>query len=329
MKKLLILAIALTFCLVIYVCIYYMLSAARVPVLTFSPSNEVEVCTLYPLCIKKTGTGIFIYPDALHLGGLHVGGPFEPAETPRPTSPPAPTTVSISTPTLVRQADTPMPVPTSPPAPTTVSISTPTLVRQADTPMPVPTTTAKIWQPPSTYTPTPLHSPTPTPTPSCDLTVYLRGTNNAEGFAAFSGEHVDAGSIYTEGAYVYGEVALRIGDSEYHYYEQRELPRLVLLHAYPYGMEFQFSDSLSAATKGVRPSFDERGLRFWAGILDCNSATPPDKPYKIEVTLYKEGEIRKHTEISFLVADNPLCGVEAEEPEGIPIPTPRGRPRPP
>lgn len=46
MKKLLILAIALTFCLLIYVCVYYMLSAARVPVLTFSPSNEIEVCTL-------------------------------------------------------------------------------------------------------------------------------------------------------------------------------------------------------------------------------------------------------------------------------------------
>jgi hypothetical protein len=327
MKKLLILAIALTFCLVIYVCIYYMLSAARVPVLTFSPSNEVEVCTLYPLCIKKTGTGIFIYPDELHLGALHVGGPFEPAETPRPTSPPAPTTVSISTPTLVRQADTPMPVPTSPPAPTTVSISTPTLVRQADTPMPVPTTTAKIWQPPPTYTPTPLYSPTPTPTPtppSYDLTIYLRGTNNAEGFAVFSGEHVDAGSIYTEGAYVYGEIAVRIGSREYHYY-QHELDSLVFDVIPTPKVEFTFSDSLLAATRGVEPGFSKWSLRFWAGVLDCNSAT--DQPYRIEATLYEGEEIRKRTEISFLVSDNPLCGV-GPEPEGIPIPTPRGRPRP-
>jgi hypothetical protein len=59
MKKLLILAIALTFCLLIYVCVYYMLSAARVPVLTFSPSNEIEVCTLYPLCINSNDDGVF------------------------------------------------------------------------------------------------------------------------------------------------------------------------------------------------------------------------------------------------------------------------------
>jgi hypothetical protein len=185
--------------------------------------------------------------------------------------------------------------------------------------------TERIWQPPPTYTPTPLYSPTPTPTPSCDLTVYLRGTNNAEGFAAFSGEHVDAGRIYTEGAYVYGEIAVRIGDNEYHYYEQEVCPpRRAGLS---FQVEFKFSDFLLAATKGVEPQFNESNLRFWAGILDCNSAT--SKPYRIEATLYKDEKIRKHTEINFLVLDDPLCGVEAEEPEGIPIPTPRGRPRPP
>jgi len=128
----------------------------------------------------------------------------------------------------------------------------------------------RIWQPPPTYTPTPLYSPTPTPTPSCDLTVYLRGTNNAEGFAAFSGEHVPP----------------RRDDT-------------------PFRVEFKFSDSLLAATKDVQPGFSESSLRFWAGILDCDSATP--EPYKIEATLYKDEKIRKHTEINFLVVDNPLC----------------------
>jgi len=119
---------------------------------------------------------------------------------------------------------------------------------------------------------------------------------------------VDAGSIYTEGAYVYGEIALRIGDSELHYYEQGERPLFRgLLHTTSYRMEFKFSDSLLAATEGVKPRFDESSLRFWAGILDCNSATPPDKPYRIEATLYKEGKIQEHTEISFLVVDDPLC----------------------
>ncbi len=179
------------------------------------------------------------------------------------------------------------------------------------------TPTPKIWQPPPTYTPTPLCSPTPTPTPSCgdDLTVYLRGTNNAEGFAAFSGEHVDAGSIYTEGGYVYGEVAVRIGDKVFHYYEERaEEDRQVIIAGSRRGlgscwMVVKFSDSLLAATKGVRPGFNRYG-QFWAGILDCNSAT--DEPYKIEVKLYQQEdkgeEIRKHTEISFFVVDDPLCG---------------------
>jgi hypothetical protein len=167
-----------------------------------------------------------------------------------------------------------------------------------------PSETERIWQPPPTYTPTPLYSPTPTPTPSCDLTVYLRGTNNAEGFAAFSGEHVDAGRIYTEGGYVYGEIAVRIGDNEYHYYEQEVCPP-PRRDGLPFRVEFKFSDSLLAATKGVDPQFNESNLRFWAGILDCNSATP--KPYRIEATLYKDEKIRKHTQINFLVVDDPLC----------------------
>jgi len=167
-----------------------------------------------------------------------------------------------------------------------------------------PSETERIWQPPPTYTPTPLYSPTPTPTPSCDLTVYLRGTNNAEGFAAFSGEHVDAGEIYTEGGYVYGEIAVRIGSTEYHYYEEEICPP-PRWDGLPFRVEFKFSDSLLAVTKGVQPQFNESNLRFWAGILDCNSATP--KPYRIEATLYKDEKIRKHTEISFLVLDDPLC----------------------
>ncbi len=180
-----------------------------------------------------------------------------------------------------------------------------------------PSETERIWQPPPTYTPTPLYSPTPKPTPSCDMTVYLRGTNNAEGFAAFSGEHVDAGWIYTEGAYVYGEIAARIGDKEYHYYKKGVLPPR--RDDLPFRVEFKFSDSLLAATKDVQPGFDGSNLRFWAGILDCNSATP--KPYRIEATLYGYGKI-KHTEISFLVVDDPLCGSGSEKPDECDDPCP-------
>ncbi|UCC65165.1 MAG: hypothetical protein JSV36_09080, partial [Anaerolineae bacterium] len=183
-------------------------------------------------------------------------------------------------------------------------------------PVPPPIDTAEIWQPPPTYTPTPLYSPTPRPTPSCDdLTVYLRGTNNAEGFVAFSGEHVNAGWIYTEGAYVYGEIAARIGNREFHC-DTIDKPNCTperfgpigARPLAPYHVKLRFSDSLLAATKGVEPELERWSLRFWVGVLDCNSATPPDKPYKIEMTLYAGEEARKHTEISFFVVDDPLCG---------------------
>jgi hypothetical protein len=119
---------------------------------------------------------------------------------------------------------------------------------------------------------------------------------------------VDAGWIYTEGAYVYGEIAARIGSREFHCYQGEIDPLSARFMIEGYRMEFKFSDSLLAATRGVEPGFSKLYLRFWAGILDCNSATSPDKPYQIEATLYKEGKIQEHTEISFFVADDPLCG---------------------
>jgi len=164
------------------------------------------------------------------------------------------------------------------------------------------------WLSPGLQTPTPPTSPLDLEAP-VDLTVYLRGTNNAQGFAAFSGEHVDAGTIYSEGSTVYGEVAVRIGDTVYHFDkepapgEPEQLPG-------PYRLEVKFSDSLIAATEGFQPGFNPKKAQFWVGTLNCNSATPPDKPYKIEMTLCAGEEARKHIEISFLVADDPLCGVE-------------------
>jgi len=175
------------------------------------------------------------------------------------------------------------------------------------------------WLSPGLQTPTPPTSPLDLE-PPVDLTVYLRSTNNAQGFAAFSGEHVDAGAIYTEGSTVYGDVAVRIGDTMYHFDkepapgEPEQLPD-------PYRLEVEFSDSLIAATEGIQPGFDPKKAQFWVGTLNCNSAVS-DKPYKIEMILYAGEEARKHTEISFLVADDPLCGVE----EPCPCCTPRPPP---
>jgi len=165
----------------------------------------------------------------------------------------------------------------------------------------------------------PVHvSTTPTNPPlsgaPVDLTVYLRGTNNAQGFATFRGEHVDAGMIYTEGGYVYGDVAVQIGDTVYHFDKPKPAPGEPEQLPAPYQLEVKFSDSLVAATEG-KPGFNPEKAQFWVGELDCNSAAPPDKPYKIEMTLYAGGEAQEHTELSFLVADAPLCGAGGKEPE--------------
>jgi hypothetical protein len=177
------------------------------------------------------------------------------------------------------------------------------------------------WLSPAALVPTVPTSPSVTEAPvsgtpvsgaPVDLTVYLRDTNNAQGFAAFNGEYVDVGTIYTEERTVYGDVAVRIGDTVYHFDkepapgEPEQLPS-------PYRLEFKFSDSLIAATEAMQPGFDPKKAQFWVGELDCNSAVPPDQPYEIEMTLYAGGEIRKHTTVSFLVADAPLCG--GEEPD--------------
>jgi len=147
-----------------------------------------------------------------------------------------------------------------------------------------------------------------------DLTVYLRGTNNAQGFATFSGEHVDAGTIYSEGGYVYGDVAVRIGDTMYHFDKPKPAPGEPEQLPGLYRLEVEFSEPLVSAAEG-KAGFNSQKAQFWVGEMDCNSATPPDKPYKIEMTLYAGGEIRKHTTVSFLVADDPFCGGGGEEPE--------------
>jgi hypothetical protein len=119
---------------------------------------------------------------------------------------------------------------------------------------------------------------------------------------------------------------VRIGDTVYQFDQDPEPEGAQQLPA-PYRLEFKFSDSLIAATEGsMQPGFNPQKAQFWVGTLDCNSAAPVDKPYKIEMTLYAGGEIRKHTEISFLVADAPLCGGGGEEPDeggGGPIPPDR------
>jgi hypothetical protein len=190
------------------------------------------------------------------------------------------------------------------------SLSPPSDTRRFNWLSPVKTPTAPTTIPPVSGT-------------SVDLTVYLRGTK--QGVATFSGERVNAGQIYSEGETVYGDVAVQIGSTKYHFDQDPEPVGVEQLPA-PYRVEFKFSDSLVAVAEGMQPGSNPEKAQFWVGTLNCNSATSADKPYKIEMTLYAGGEAKKHTEISFLVADDPLCGGGGSEPggDGKPTPKPRG-----
>jgi hypothetical protein len=153
---------------------------------------------------------------------------------------------------------------------------------------------------------------------SVDLTVYLRGINNEQGVATFSGEKVNAGTIYNEGGTVYGDVAVWIGGTKYHFDQDPEPIGLEQLPA-PYRLDVKFSDSLIAATEGIQPGFNDQKAQFWVGTLDYNSSV--SEPYQIEMTLYAGEEARKHTEVSFLVADySPPSGGGDEGGEKIPPP---------
>jgi len=153
----------------------------------------------------------------------------------------------------------------------------------------------------------PVRTPVATPSPpisgasSPSLTVYLRGTNNPEGFATFPGEeHVDSGRIYTEGGHVYGNVAVRIGDTVYHSDEEfspepRQLPD-------PWQVDFEF-DQLLIERTGNKAGFHPKKAQFWVGTLDGDSAVGEDNPYSLMVKLYEGDKLWKSIQVFFTVAD--------------------------
>ena len=168
----------------------------------------------------------------------------------------------------------------------------------------------------------PVQTPTAPASPSLevpgDLTVYLRGTKNAQGFAPFRGEHVNAGTIYAEGGYVYGNVAVQIGDKVYHSDEElapggpKPLPD-------PWRVEFEFAETLAART-GNKAGFDPKKAQFWVGTLDDDSAVGEENPYSLTVKLYEGNRLWKSIQVFFTVADAP------ESPGSGDIRTPPRRP---
>ncbi len=144
------------------------------------------------------------------------------------------------------------------------------------------------WLSPPVQTPT----ATPTSTPSdvsVDLTVYLRGTRTQPDFAALSDDQ-DGWEIYEEGQCVYGDAAVQIGETTYHFYKPgvaEQLPD-------PWEVKFEFAKELEGHTRNEDgcaekgAGFDPKKAWFWVGILDDNSAMGEDKPYSLTMKLYEE-----------------------------------------
>jgi hypothetical protein len=178
-----------------------------------------------------------------------------------------------------------------------------------DASMPTPTNTPTATQTPGPGTATAPHTLTsaaptavptaiPAPTGSIPLTIYLRDTNTETGYAALSSDRRYGWMIYKEGQTVYGDAAVPIGDTVYHFDEPGELGRL----PDPWRVEFEFAEALVTRTDG-ETGFDAKKAWFWAGKLGDASAVAADKPYSLTIKLYKGDELRESLQVFFTVAE--------------------------
>ncbi len=178
---------------------------------------------------------------------------------------------------------------------------------------PTPTLTQTPEPPTATATSMPRTEPTPTPTPvpppagPIALTIYFRDTRTETGFAALSGDQVQGGTIYEEGRFVYGEAAVQIGATTYHFDKPEVGPGEPEQLPDPWRVEFEFAEELVART-GNQAGFDPKKAQFWAGTLDGNSAMGEDNPYSLTMKLYEGNEVRESIKVFFTVADAPGPG---------------------
>ncbi len=176
------------------------------------------------------------------------------------------------------------------------SMPTPTdTLIPTQTPVP-PTATATHT--PAPPTPTPVPGAIPQPAGSITLTVYLRDTRTGTGFVTLSAAQPYGWKIYEEGRFVYGEAAVLIGNTVYHFDEPGELGQL----PDPWRVEFEFAEALVAHT-GHQAGFDARQAQFWVGTLDDTSAVGGDNPYTLTVKLYEGDALRETIQVWFTVAD--------------------------
>jgi len=124
------------------------------------------------------------------------------------------------------------------------------------------------------------------------------------GFAALSGDQPNGGMIYEEGKFVYGEAAVQIGETIYHFDKPEVRPGEPEQLPDPWLVEFEF-DQLLVARTGNQAGFNPKRAQFWVGTLDSDSAVGEDNPYSLTMRLHEGDELRESIQVFFTVKDAP------------------------
>jgi hypothetical protein len=125
--------------------------------------------------------------------------------------------------------------------------------------------------------------------------------------------------IYEEGRFVYGEAAVQIGATTYHFDKPEVGPGEPEQLPDPWRVEFEFAEQLVART-GNQAGFDPKKAQFWVGALDDDSAVGEERPYRLTMKLYEGNEVRESIQVLFTVADAPASPGPGPEPGGGWIP---------
>jgi hypothetical protein len=244
-----------------------------------------------------------ILSAAVIAGAALPASPTADSELPvavSPTSTPVPATPTVAPTAVVAATQTAM-------AAEVMATAVAQVLATVDASMPTPTSTPtqtpapRATTAPHTLTsaaPTPVPTAIPAPTSSIALTIYLRDTNTETGDAALSSDRRYGWMIYKEGQFVYGDAAVQIGDTVYHFDEPGELGQL----PDPWRVEFEFAEELVARTEG-EPGFDAKKARFWVGTLGDASAVAADRPYSLTMKLYEGRELRESLQVFFTVSE--------------------------
>jgi hypothetical protein len=117
-------------------------------------------------------------------------------------------------------------------------------------------------------------------------------------------DQANGGMIYKEGHFVYGEAAVQIGNTVYHFDKPEVGPGEPEQLPDPWRVEFEFAEALVART-GNQAGFDPKKAQFWVGALDGHSAVGEDNPYSLTARLYGGNEERGRIQVFFAVKDAP------------------------